>query len=112
MKSPEELIQEFSFYREREDILIRDLLRLSSIPSDLHIEDGDETFFKYFIDDGLKIRSCLECCLSQFKSPKDGLWIIYCTKEHQLWIFNEIQKGNYDVRCHLCDKWFYRRNNE
>lgn len=96
----------FWIYRNDEDILLRDLLESSC--TKFQDEDGDETYFRFWDDDGHKIRSCLECGGSQFKSPEDGLWIVYWTPEHQIWVCNEIQKGNYDVRCSLCEKWFYR----
>ncbi len=85
------------------DKLIRDFLESTGIK--YHEDDGNETFFRFWEDDGHKIRSCLECGGSQFKSPKDGIWIIYWTSEHQIWVCNEIQKGNYDIKCSLCEKW-------
>lgn len=91
---------------KEDDNLIRKFLESSS--AKFFNEDGDETFFRFWEDNALKIRSCLECAGSQFKSPDDGAWIIYWTAEHQIWVCNEIQKGNYDVRCPLCEKWFYR----
>ncbi len=91
---------------EKTDRLIREFLESS--PSRFIEEDGDETFFRFWDDEGHKIRSCLECSYSEFKSPIDGVWVVYWTPDHQLWVINNIGKENYNLKCSLCEKWFYR----
>ena len=86
---------------ESEDNLLRDMLASCSsyvIPA---IDDGDETYYKYWEDNGRKIRTCHECKISEFKCKFDGYWVLYFTKERLLWAFDHIEKQN----CSLCKKF-------
>lgn len=69
-----------------------------------YVDDGDESYFRYWDDGGLKIRTCHECKTSEFKSPDDGQWILYLTQERMNWICENM--GN--LECSLCKKWFDR----
>ena len=59
--------------------------------------------FRYWEDDGLKIRTCKTCKFSEFKSPDDGVWIGYCTQERLLYTCDVIKKtGAYPCKCNSC----------
>ena len=55
--------------------------------------------YRYWIDDGLEIRTCLECKLSEFKSPEDGDWIIYVTHERAEYYFKCLLDGKDPNKC-------------
>lgn len=59
--------------------------------------------YRYWKDDDLAIRSCIECHISEFKSPEDGQWILYFTQERQEWYFDQIlNKNNPSAHCKTC----------
>lgn len=89
---------------EEEDKLLREILE-STPATDFKIDDGDETYFRYWTDDDLKIRTCHECKSSEFKSPDDGVWILYCTRERLLWVCDQLDKHNYSLECSLCKNY-------
>ena len=89
--------------RKEEDKILREFLE--STTATIKIDDGDETYFRYWTDEDLKIRTCLECQISEFKSPEDGQWIIYFPNERIIWACQQIQKENYELKCSVCEKW-------
>lgn len=64
------------------------------------MEESDK--YRYWKDGDLEIRSCTECHFSQFKSPNDGQWIIYFTKERTSWFFDQLTNGNTHAHCKTC----------
>lgn len=59
--------------------------------------------YRFWNDGALKIRTCIECKISQFKSPDDGQWILYFTQERTQWYFDQIFKeNNPSAHCKIC----------
>lgn len=68
-----------------------------------HCLDCKCSKYRYWEDDGLQIRSCVECNFSEFKSPEDDQWILYCTQERANWYFDQLQKNNFAApHCKTC----------
>lgn len=89
-----------------QDRQLRELLESTAVK--FMVDDGDETYFRYWVDDSLKIRTCLECKISEFKSLSDGNWCVYLTEERLFWLRQQMEKGNEPWHCSLCEKWSYR----
>ncbi len=59
--------------------------------------------FRYWVYDGIEIRTCHTCKISDFKSPVDGIWCVYFTKERMLWVCDYIEKhGCFPEACEDC----------
>jgi len=68
-----------------------------------HTLDCECYKYRFWKDDDLKIRTCVECHISEFKSPKDGHWILYFTKERLKWAYDQIiNKNNPFLHCKTC----------
>lgn len=63
-----------------------------------------DEIFRYWVDDGLQIRTCRHCKISEFKSPVDGEWISYVTLERVEFCFECILNNEFDkLDCKFCN---------
>lgn len=89
---------------QNKDQIIRDML--ASCGSKF-IPDKDINW-RYWNENELKIRSCIECYKSQFYSEKHNEWPVYFTNAHTSWACEQLlaKKELYCKSCEERKPWY------
>lgn len=60
--------------------------------------------YRYWVDEGLDIRTCKECKFTEVKSPIDGEWLLYLTQERIDYYFAYLISHNFKEPECKCSK--------